>query len=90
MRDLVLAYSVYYPTICLDGVKENMKIFMVSGITAEIQNGYPDVFHRHCCDVLFILISDTTASLRLLFITLYAANATTKLRILRSWRFLFL
>ena len=85
-----MAYSVYYPAICLDGVKESMKVFMVSGITADIQSGYPGVFHRHCCDVLFILISDTTTSLPLLFITLYAANAITKLRILRSWRFLFL
>jgi hypothetical protein len=78
-----VAYSVYYPAIYLDGVKENMKVFMVSVITAEIQSGYPSVFHRHCSDVLFIVISDTTASLRLLFITLYAANAITKLCILR-------
>lgn len=41
-----------YPAICLDGVKENMKVFMVSGITAEIQSGYPGVFHRHYRDVL--------------------------------------
>jgi hypothetical protein len=85
-----VAYSVYYPAICLDGVKENMKAFIVSGITAEIQSGYSGVFNRHYCDVLSILISDTTTSLRLLFITLYAANAITKLRILRSWCFLFL
>lgn len=65
-----MAYSVYYPAICLDGVKENMKVFMVSGITAEIQSGYPGMFHRHGSDALFILISDMTASLRLLFITL--------------------
>ena len=79
-----MACSVYYPAICLDGVKGNMKVFMVSGITAEIQSGNPGVFHRHCSGALFILISDTTAALRLLFITLYAANAIRILRILRS------
>jgi hypothetical protein len=85
-----VTYSVYYPAICLDGVMENTNVFMVSGITAVIQSGYPGMFRRHYSDVLFILISDTTASLRLLFITLYAANAIRTLCILRSWRFLFL
>jgi len=85
-----VAYYVYYPAICLDGVMENTKVFMVSSIRAEIQSGYPGVFRRHCSDVLFILISDTTASLRLLFITLCAANAIRTLCVLRSWHFLFL
>jgi hypothetical protein len=48
-----VAHSVYYPAICLDGVMENKKVFMVSGITAEIQSGYPGVFHRHCSDATF-------------------------------------
>jgi hypothetical protein len=37
------------------------------------------VYNLHCSDVRFILIYDTTASLRLLFITPYAANAIRKL-----------
>jgi hypothetical protein len=90
VRDLVVAYSVYYTAIRLDGVMENTKVFMVSGITAEIQSGYPGMFGRHCSDFIFILISDTIAPVRLLFITLYAANEIRTLCILRSWRFLFL
>jgi hypothetical protein len=48
-----MAYSVYYPAICLEGVKENTTVFMVFGIAAEIQSGFPGMFHRHCSDVLF-------------------------------------
>jgi hypothetical protein len=54
-----------------------------------VQSVYTCVFYLHC-SVLFILIYDATASLRLLFITPYAANAIRKLCTLRSCRFLFL
>jgi hypothetical protein len=70
-RGLFFVLSGYLP----GWSKEKHEDTYPSGITVEIQSGYPSVFHRHYNDVLFILISDTTASLCLLFITLYAVNA---------------